>query len=667
MAGRAARAGATAGAAALGSAATWITTPRPTRRRTRAEVDRSTRRRVIGVAVAIVALLVAALLKVVVIDTAQRGRLVAYANAQRFSSVAVPAPRGTIFDRSGRELAMTVQRPSLIVDPSLVPSRDRLAVARRLAPVLGLSEAAVLTKLRQPNRFQYLGRDVSARTRAQVRRLGEGERPWAEAIRAAVYEQGEPARRYPAGRSAAPVLGGVDAFGEARGGVEQMVDEAITGRNGSVRTKVDIRGREIPNAGRHVAPARAGQDVVLTIDANLQYQTEQALLHGVDAAKATGGTAVAVDLRDGSILAMATAIGNLLAPAVTGQPAPVTAPARLARSTEANRPLTDAYEPGSVSKLIPFAGAIEDGRIGPDTVFPKVPWRVAIPGTTPVRFLKDDEEHPDVDLSAIEVLTHSSNNGTRLVAQALGDRRLDYYLRAFGYGHTTDIGFPNEAAGYLPSVWNSSTPYSLPVGMGLSVTPMQVLQAYMTIANGGRTLHPRLIGATIDAAGERHDLPVVRGDRVVSARTARTLTQMLTHVVAPKPATGGKAAVPGYTVAGKTGTARHALGSGVNAYDSFKIHASFVGFAPAEAPRVAVIVVLDGQPQFDKFYGGDWAAPVFSSIMGSALRALHVPTTRDPLTSQARTGPLTVAMPAGPAGAVGAATVDTPVPSKPTQ
>ena len=157
-------------------------------------------------------------------------------------------------------------------------------------------------------------------------------------------------------------------------------------------------------------------------------------------------------------------------------------------------------------------------------------------------------------------------------------------------------------------------------------------------------------------------------DRVVSAEAARTVIQMLTHVVAPKPATGGKAAVPGYTVAGKTGTARQALGTGVNAYDSFKTHASFAGFAPAEAPRVAVIVVLDGQVGDSHFYAGDVAAPVFSSIMGAALRQLHVPTTRDALgPSQAKTGPRTAPQPAGPAGAVAAATVSTPAPSKPTQ
>lgn len=664
---RIARAGTAAGVAAVGAAGSWFTAPRPTRRRTRAEVARSTRRRVLVLATAILLLLLLAVARVVVIDTTQRARLVRYANERRFHTVQLAAQRGAIFSRDGRELAMDAPRPSIVVNPTLIAARDRDRTATRLARALRVPRVDVVRALRAGNQFQYLARNVDDRTVARVRALAP-RNSTGSYILGGVYVTTETFRFRPAGRSlAAPLLGRVDPFGEARSGIEQMVDDTLRGTPGHVRTKIDTAGREIPNAKREVVAARPGNDVVLTIDQGLQYQTEQALLRGVDAARGTGGTAIAVDLRNGDVLAIATAVGHLLPATVAGQPAPAWVPARLARDDEANRPLTDAYEPGSVMKVVTYAGALQDGRISPETVFPALPWQLTIPGTDG-RTLKDDEQHGPVDLSAVDALARSSNVAAYQVAQRLGDRRLDYYLRAFGFGHTTDVGFPNEAAGYLPTAWNSATPYTLPVGMGISATPMQVLGAYMTIANGGRTLHPRLVASTIDAQGRRHDRPVVRGDRVISAQTAATLTRMLTHVVAPNHATGGKAAVAGYTVAGKTGTARHALGSGANAYDSYKIHATFAGFAPAEAPRVAVLVVIDGQPGDPTFYGGDRAAPVFSSIMGSALRALRVPTTRDPLgPSQARTGPLTAPVPAGPAGAVTAATVSTPAPSKPTQ
>ncbi|MBV8951026.1 MAG: penicillin-binding protein 2, partial [Actinobacteria bacterium] len=362
-------------------------------------------------------------------------------------------------------------------------------------------------------------------------------------------------------------------------------------------------GREIPSSTRSFRPAEAGQDLVLTLDESLQYETEQILLNEANLAQAKDATAVIVDVHTGDVLAMATVEG----------PTP-TQPAHVADATERNRPLTDVFEPGSTNKVITMAGALEDGAVKPDQRF-TIPSEMHVGG----QVYTDDEPHGTLQMGLSDIMARSSNLGTIQVAAKLGAGRFDHYLRAFGLGKKTSVRFPGQEAGLLLplSSYNSTSMGSMPIGQGIAVTSLQMLDAYLTIANGGVSVNPRLVDATIDASGHRHEVPVTRGTRVVSAQTARLVTQMLAGVVSRSDGTGTAAAIPGYAVAGKTGTARKPP------YNLNQHVASFVGFAPANAPRLAISVVID-QPT-TKYYGGEVAAPAFAGIMQNALRVVGVP------------------------------------------
>lgn len=684
--------------------------PRRDRRRTKAEVARSTATRLVILAVIVAIFFAAAIVRMGVLQTSQRGQYLAWAVKERQHSTVLAADRGTIFDRNGRDLALSVPSQTIVVDPTLVqdkigtaaklaraldlpqrdvlrilrtrnraqllasnvseariarlsrmgiplvagaaagevvvdPTRifDKAAAARRIAPVLGMTADQVRTILERQVRFAYLARQVDAATVRRVRRLDpKATKAGSMYVLGGVYAVKEPKRVDTSGGDlAAPVIGAVNVEGAALSGLEASNDVLLKGEPGRIVTQFDAQGREIPKSRKAFVAAQRGQDLVLTIDQDLQYVVEQKLVAQVASTGATGGTVVIADVRTGDVLAMASAVG---ADAAKG------APARLAKSYEQNRPLTWTYEPGSVSKMIPFAGAVERGRITADQVFTGVGSSIPIPGFT--NPLADDHPHPST-MTATDILAQSSNVGTHMVAETIGKNDLSYFMHAFGYGVTTSIPFPGQSPGILApaSQWAESDMFTKPVGMGVSVTPMQVLNAYMTIANDGRIVHPRLVAAHIDADGKRVPVRRVRSDRVVTAATARTVTDMLAHVVAPSPATGGSAAIAGYTVAGKTGTARQVTGRGTDAYALAKLEASFVGFAPAENPRLAAIVVLDGPAGNVGFYGGGKSGPLFSQIMGYALRSMGVAPTRDPQgPSQAVTGPLVTPRPALPAG-----------------
>jgi cell division protein FtsI (penicillin-binding protein 3) len=341
---------------------------------------------------------------------------------------------------------------------------------------------------------------------------------------------------------------------------------------------------------------------VLTIDQSLQYEVERVLADEITNTRASGGMAVLADVRTGDVLAMASVDGAT--PDVPAHPAPATSP---------NRPLTDVFEPGSTNKVVTISAALEAGLVNPSTV-------LSVPGSLVV----DGQEYEDVhshptEMSVADIVRLSSNVGTILIGRMLGKDRFDGALRSFGFGRETDLGFPGEASGLLLPVaqYNATSMASMPIGSGIAVTAMQMLDVYMTLANGGIARPPRLVAATIDADGHRHERPLVQGERVVSEQTAATMRTMLEAVVAD--GTGTNAQVRGYAVAGKTGTARKPP------YDHppYRYVTSFAGFAPAGSPRLAAIVVLD-EPQVNAT-GGQAAAPTFARIMQYALAVERVP------------------------------------------
>lgn len=510
---------------------------------------------------------------------------------QRAQSIVIPSERGSIFDRHGNALAVSVLRQSVWADPRVITNPD--VYAEKLAPVLGVDFNTLANSLGTKNSsFVYLARQVEPEVSNQVKKLN---------LAGIGFDQ-EVKRYYPAGDLAIPVLGFVGTDGNGLSGLEVGEEKSLAGKSGKMSVEKDPQGRALPDSQRRIKEPESGNDLVLTLDQSMQYEVERVLVDEVTKAKAKGGVAILADVRTGDILAMANVNG-----AITD------VPAHPAKVGSANRAVSDVFEPGSTNKVVTVAAAIEAGLVNKNTIF-EVPGALMIDGTK----FSDVKPHP-AQLSVADIVRLSSNVGAILIARSLGSTRFDAALRSFGFGKSTELGFPGEASGILLPLdqYNATSMASMPVGSGIAVTAMQMLQVYMTIANGGMSRPPRLIDSIIDADGNRQKKPQTATHRVISESTAKELVGMLEGVV--QDGTGTKAAVTGYRVAGKTGTARKPP------YEKppYRYVASFVGFAPAESPRLAAIVVLD-EPQIDAT-GGLIAAPTFSRIMQYALAVDRVP------------------------------------------
>ncbi len=406
------------------------------------------------------------------------------------------------------------------------------------------------------------------------------------------------------------MIGAVHSDGSGAAGIEDEYNSLLAGKSGTLVVEQDPLGHDIPNTQKTQVDAQRGTDVVLTLDEGLQWQAEYSILDQVQATGAKSGMAVVVDVTNGDVLAMATVVG-----------ANGATPAHVAGSGDANAPLTNLFEPGSTNKLITMSWAIEHGHVTPETKF-KVPF--SFRPDPHVQPYYDAEPHAGVpggieNWTTADIFRESSNVGTMLIAQKMKNQEVADGVRAFGLGKQTTVAWPYQPAGLLipPSQYYATGKYATAIGYGVAVTAMQMLDAFATIANGGVARSPHLLDATIDAKGVRHPAVVPAGDRVVSANTASLMTQMLQGVVSN--GTGACAAIPGYNVAGKTGTAKTALATG--GYSDAATMASFIGFAPADHPRFATLVAVD---ENNLSYGGEVAAPVFSEIMQFALQQYGV-------------------------------------------
>lgn len=516
-------------------------------------------------------------------------RYVDFGENQRIRRVALPAYRGSIFDRNGNDLALSVRQSSVTANPRRV--EDPLAAAKVLAPLLDREAAELQDRLTRDQAFVYLARTVDDAVADRVQAL---------AI-AGVELREEPKRFLPAGTLALPVLGRVGTENKGLSGLEVQFDEALAGRPGTMVVERDPNGREISGGVRDITPAARGDDLVLSVDRALQYEAERSLSEAIVTANAQGGMAILMQTATGEVLALA----NLAVPAEGGPPVAATK----------NMALTNVFEPGSVNKMITIAGAIEDKVIGAaDSLI--VPPKLKVAD----KVFEELTPHPAARWSVTEVIANSSNVGTIKIGQLLGKDRIDHYLRAFGFGSRTGLGFPGESGGILlnPKRWSGTSIGTVSIGQGLAVTGMQMLAAFNAMANGGTYVAPKLVKATVDAEGRRTPTSAPEPRAVVSTATAQQVTAMLAEVV--RVGTGVNAAIPGYTVAGKTGTARKPL-EGARGYEQGAYVASFAGFAPAEKPALSAIVILD-EPT--PIYGGTVAAPVFSKLVGYALRHLGI-------------------------------------------
>ncbi len=553
-------------------------------------------------------------------------RYAAVGAEQRDRTVTLPARRGRIYDREGAVLATSVDAATVYADPRAFrpggdadgdgrPDRPAAAdpdeVAGRLAPLLGQDAATIREKLTQDAHFVYLARQVDWGTGRRIEQLDLS----------GVGVLTTSTREDPAGSLAGHVLGFTGIDGAGLEGLEASWDETLAGRAGQLQVERAPGGLSISSGVRELVPARPGTDLVLSLDREIQATAQEVAGRVRREHDAAGAGVVVLDVDTGDVLAMANAPGY--------SPDDVDDTSAAQRR---NRAVTDMFEPGSVQKAVTAAAAIEAGVVSPDTTL-SVPDRLRVGDKT----FTDSHSHPTETMSFAEIIEVSSNVGTIKVAQRLGAERLHAALREFGYGAETDLRFPGEASGLLAPAdrwWATSLP-TIAIGQGVAVTLLQAASAYATIADDGVAASPRLVRGTVGGNGRLDPAPASDQRRVVSARTARQVQDMLAGVVSGEEGTGARAAVPGYTVAGKTGTARKPRDDGRGYSDSYM--ASFVGFAPAGDPELAVAVMVD-QPT--PIWGGVVAAPAFSEVMGFALTHREVPPT----------GPTTASAAARPAG-----------------
>lgn len=506
---------------------------------------------------------------------------------QHRERMTLPAPRGTIFDRSGVQLAIGEQATTVFADPRQV--RKPKAVALAAARDLGVEPDALYRQLVDRSRgFVYVLRKADPERAARLRRrdlAGLGFYP-------------EERRDYPQGPLAAQVLGyaGVDNHGLA--GLELELDRRLSGTPGRQTIVKDPFGRliDVLSSTRE----RPGRNVFLTIDHTLQANVEGHLRRAVRDWHARGATAVLLDPRTGDVLAMASA------PTYDVNKFPKVWP-----PLQRNRAVEATYEPGSTFKVVTVAGVLSERLVSPTTAY-------ALPPSIHVadRVIHEAEPRGTETMTVAEILARSSNVGAVTLAELLGRDQLARWIKRFGFGRKTGIDLPAESAGIVvpPARWSGSTIGNVPIGHGIAVTPIQVAAAYAAIANGGALVRPHVVD---HVDGEPARRPQRR--RVLSRSVAQQLNRMLRDVVIE--GTGTRAGVPGYTVAGKTGTAAKVDPEG--GYSTDKYVASFAGFVPATSPRLVILVAVD-EPQ-GAYFGGVVAAPVFQEIAKFALPYLEVP------------------------------------------
>ncbi|MGH2967878.1 MAG: peptidoglycan D,D-transpeptidase FtsI family protein, partial [Solirubrobacteraceae bacterium] len=534
-------------------------------------------------------LLVIGAAKAAWLGVVKAGTLKQAAATQQESDLVVPARRGAITDRGGTELAVSQPAMTIAATPYLV--KDPTRVAARLSGLLDRPEDELLRQLaRRDTGFAYLARDVPAARARKVQRL---ELEGLEFIPGFT-------RVYPREWMASQLLGTVGTDKQGLSGLEYSLDRFLRGRDGERRLVKDALGEAIEM--RETTPTEAGSDLRLTLDANVQAKAEEVLAAVGEEWKPKGATAIVMDPRDGGLLALANW------PRVNANE-PGDAP-DFARQ---NRAIGATYEPGSTFKAFTVAGALEEKKVTPDVQFNLAP-------TITVADREIGESHPRgyVTLSTREILEQSSNVGAITIGQRLGAEDFDRWVRRFGFGQPTGIDLPGEEQGIVLPLerYSGSSMGNLPLGQGIAVTPMQMATAYAAIANGG-VLRPAHI---VEQVGER----VARkpkGRRVISAVTAGSLRRMLEGVLGPGGTASG-AAIPGYVLAGKTGTAEKPDPI-TGGYSESKYVSSFVGFAPAKRPKLLVAVMVD-EPQ-GEIYGGLVAGPAFRQITSFALNYLKIP------------------------------------------
>jgi cell division protein FtsI (penicillin-binding protein 3) len=602
----------------MGRAANRIRMQRPRGQRLPGLRPDFAQRLVLGRALLVIALLAAGL-KLIQVQGLEAAELQSRSAKQRAEIQKIIAERGPILDRNGDALAFSVRVKALTAQPNRItedrkaigadPDARKREIASFVAAMLGpaITEQELLDKLMSDRTFVYLASDVEpGKAREITERFPE------------IGSEDRELRSYPGKTLAANIIGVANWRADERklqglSGLENSKDSLLAGKNG--RRLVDTASGSdavIPGSERGVQPAVPGAGLALTIDADLQYSVQQLLADAVARTGARGASAVVLDAHTAEVYALAN--DN------TFDPSDLTSfdPAKMG-----NRAIAEPFEPGSVNKVVTAAAAIEYGVVTPDTV-------IDVPGSIRVadRTIHDAWPHGRLRLTFTGVLAKSSNVGTLLTAQQVGEDRYADMLGRFGLGARTDIGLPGESPGVVPqrSEWSGSTFGNLPIGQGLSMTVLQMAGMYQAIANDGVRVPPRIVAAELSPDGQRVEQPRPAGVRVVSEQTAHTVRDMLRAVTQDAPnqrGTGLAAALPGYQVAGKTGTAQQP-DPACGCYSDGRYWITFAGIFPADAPRFVVAIMLDA-PQ-----GGTSAAPLFHDIASYLSQRYQIPLSPTP-------------------------------------
>ncbi|MEZ3178501.1 cell division protein [Streptomyces pimonensis] len=585
------------------------------------------RLRLVGVALTLILLVFA--VRLFQVQAVDASTYAAKADRNRYVGQVLEAERGGITDRHGVALATTEDAYDITADPTMfAPDELEIAdgpeqAAALLAPILGQDQDGLVEKLRPENkalRYVKLAGRQTPQTWKQIKDLKTALSKKAETddsttnVLAGVFSVPTSKRVYPNKELAAGILGWVNAEGKGAGGIELQLDKRLAGQDGKIRY-AQSGGRLVPTAGSTETPAVPGSDVELTIDRDIQWAAQNAIAEQVEESAADRGYVIVQDTRTGEVLAMANAPG--FDPNDLSEADP---------DALGNAAVQDAFEPGSTAKVLSMAAVLEEDAATPGT-------HVVVPNRLHRgdRLFKDDIDHPTWYLTLNGVLAKSSNIGTILATGQLGrtqaqaNKVLYQYLRKFGLGDETGLGFPGETRGILapPDQWSTSQQYTIPFGQGVSVNAMQAASVYSTIANGGVRVEPTLVRGSKGPDGRFTPAPKPERTRVVSEETAKTLARMLESVVDDEEGTGTKARIPGYRVAGKTGTANR-VDPATGRYHGYT--SSFAGFAPADKPRITVYCVIQNATE-GSYFGGQICGPVYKQVMEFALKTLQVPPT----------------------------------------
>ena len=513
------------------------------------------------------------------------------------------APRGEITDINGVPFARSVSAINIVVDQTMIENPER--AAQIAAPILKMSVNDVLSKIVGDKRWYLVARNA---TPAQWNALKDAFAKYNDSLGrtefnkriVGFFSERNYTREYPSGSLIASLVGFVNQEGIGAAGIESSLNSTLAGTNGKY-VYANGYAAQIPGTQQQIVQAKAGNTIRLTIDRDIQYVAQSAISKAVRNSNAASGTVIVMDPKTGEILAHATA--------------PTFDPNKPVKLSDVhNASVQEVYEPGSTGKVMTLAAAIEEKLVSATTVF-EVPYALRTKYAT----FHDHERHPLQHLTTAGILAVSSNTGTIKIGSMLSDQKLYDYLRAFGVGSSTNSGLPGESAGLInaPSNWSGTTKPTMSFGQGYSLTAMQATSIFATIANDGVRVEPTVIAGTSDAQGHYTPAKSRKGSRVISPETAKTMRLMMESVVSAN-GTAPSAAIPGYRIAGKTGTAQRVVNGRYSGYT-----ASFIGFAPADKPRYVISVTIQA-PQ-GMHWGGVLGGPVFKDVMSYVLEAKHIP------------------------------------------